>query len=368
MPENFNIQNVLIAPLDWGLGHATRCVPLIHAFIKKGYRVFIAADGPQEVLLRKEFPQISFIKLPGYQVRYSRSKGWLPFKIIQQLPRLLQVVKREHKWVEEVVEHYGIDLVISDNRYGLWTNKCLCVFITHQLNIQAPYVWLERLIRRINYSYVNRFNACWVPDVEAEGGIGGRLSHPDILPRVPVKYMGLLSRFHSLDIQEENQLTILLSGPEPQRTLLEETIINQLNEVQHQVILIRGLPSETTKPIVPTHVQVFNHLDTHTLSKYLQQSRWVIARSGYSSVMDFLQLKRKTILIPTPGQTEQEYLAERLQEKNWALKAAALKFNIAAALNRASQFYYHHPQMESFNDNKIEELLAATTMTVKSKM
>lgn len=367
MSTDFNIQTVLVAPLDWGLGHATRCIPLIHALTSTGYRVIIATDGPQEKLLSKEFPQHPFLKLPGYQIRYSRSGGWLPFKIIQQLPALLHIVQWEHRWLEQAIEQHNIDLVISDNRYGLWTNKIPCVFITHQLTIKAPYRWLEQLIQRINYRYINRFTQCWVPDMEADGGLAGALSHPSSKPRIPLEYLGLLTRFTGKQSGEKKGITVLLSGPEPQRTLLEEKLIEQAIQFAQPLTLVRGLPAEAAGKELPSFLRHYNHLETGALEEMLLQSELVIVRSGYTSLMELMQLKVKTVLVPTPGQTEQEYLADRLQDKNYAIRMKQELFNLSGAIEQSRLHSYRFPELTVFNVAKIKTLIAAISNHRNSK-
>lgn len=218
---------------------------------------------------------------------------------MQQLPALLRIVQWEHRWLEDAIEQYGIDLVISDNRYGLWSKKCPSVFITHQLNIKAP-VLLEPIIRWFHYRFINRFTTCWVPDQEEADGLAGILSHPSKQPAIPVTYMGLLSRFEQGNHADQQAITILLSGPEPQRTILEEKIVSQLSTFTEPVVLVRGLPADTSSISVPPQVKLLNHLSAANLQEQLLKTKLVIARSGYSSLMDFSRLRCKTLLIPTP--------------------------------------------------------------------
>lgn len=359
MSADFNIQTVLVAPLDWGLGHATRCIPLVHALTTAGYKVLIATDGLQEKLLKKEFPSLDFLKLPGYQIRYSRSRGWLPLKIIQQLPALLRIVHWEHRWLQNTIDEHAIDLVISDNRYGLWTNKIPSVFITHQLTIKAPYKWLEKLIQKTNYRYINRFTVCWVPDVEKEQGLAGILSHPIKKPKLPVEYIGLLTRFQVREARNRKQVTVLLSGPEPQRTLLEEKIVEQAKQTQQPMTLVRGLPAAEEKLELPSFIQQYNHLETTELQNLLLESEPVIVRSGYTSLMELLQLQIKTVLIPTPGQTEQEYLAGILEEKGYAVQVTQEKFDLTKLIAKSRSHEYRFPELSLFDAEKIESLIAS---------
>jgi uncharacterized protein (TIGR00661 family) len=359
LSADFNIQTVLVAPLDWGLGHATRCIPLIHALTAAGYRVLIATDGPQEKLLKKEFPQQEFLKLPGYQIRYSRSRGWLPFKIIQQLPALIHIVQWEHRWLEQAIEQHSIDLVISDNRYGLWSHTIPAVFITHQLTIKAPYGWLERLIQQINYRYINRFNVCWVPDIAGNNGLAAVLSHPVKKPKIIVEYIGILTRFKQEGTGDRKQITVLLSGPEPQRTILEEKIVGQAKEIQQPITLVRGLPAAEEQPEWPPFIQSYNHLETERLQNLLLESELVIVRSGYTSLMELMELQIKTVLVPTPGQTEQEYLADALHEKGYAVQMSQETFDLTKALATSRSHEYKFPELSLFDAEKVKALIAA---------
>lgn len=338
---------------------------MIRALNSAGYKVFIATDGPQEILLEQEFPRHSFIKLPGYQIRYSRTKGWLPFKIIQQLPTLLRIVQWEHRWLDDAIEQYSIDLVISDNRYGLWSKKCPSVFITHQLNIKAPAL-LEPIIRWLHYRFINRFTTCWVPDQEQSGGLAGTLSHPGTQPSIPVTYLGLLSRFEQGYHTGEQTITILLSGPEPQRTILEEKIVSQLSSFTEPVVLVRGLPTVNSTITVPPHVNVVNHLSAADLQAQLLKTKLVIARSGYSSLMDFSRLRCKTLLIPTPGQTEQEYLAKRCAEKGYAMYVDQSKLNLNDVLTKADQSNAVFPSFQFFEDADLQRLMATVFVKASS--
>lgn len=338
---------------------------MIRALDQTGYKVIIATDGPQQTLLQQEFPHHTFIKLPGYRVRYSRTKGWLPFKIMQQLPALVRIVQWEHRWLDEAIEQYGINLVISDNRYGLWTKKCPSVFITHQLNIKAP-IWLERIIQRLHYRYINRFTTCWVPDQEEAGGLAGTLSHPNIQPAIPVSYIGLLSRFDQAHHGDEQMITILLSGPEPQRTILETKILSQLPTLTQPVLLVRGLPADTSSLSVPSHVKVVNHLSAANLQEQLVKSKLVIARSGYSSLMDFSRLRCKTLLIPTPGQTEQEYLAKRCAEKGYAMYVDQSKLDLHDVLVKLDQQNLVFPSFHFFEEVDLQKLMATVSVKASS--
>jgi len=336
---NFNNKKVLIVPLDWGLGHATRCIPVVKAFLELGWEVLIATDGAGENLLKQEFPQIQFLKLKGYQVEYSSSKWTLPLKLAVQVPRILAVIKYEHAWLQQIIDQHNISLVVSDNRYGLYTEKVPCIFLTHQLQIKAPYRWIENKIGQLNYKYISRFTECWVPDSE-ENGLAGELSHPDELHPFPLRYIGPLSRFKKQMAALRYRYAFVISGPEPQRTLLEKLILKDIHLVKEQVLIVRGKPGAAEKLSLPENVTSYNHLNGNDLEKALNSAEYIISRSGYTTVMEIAALQKKAVLIPTPGQTEQEYLAAYLMGQQLAYTTSQANFNLVKTLQQASSFRF----------------------------
>lgn len=358
--DNINIHRVLIAPLDWGLGHATRCIPIIKAFQFLGYEVLIAADGAVAKLLAYEFPEIRIIHLSGYHIKYATTAKALAWKLLFQVPKILRRIKNEHRWLDEMIVSEKIDLVISDNRYGLSTLKVPCIFITHQLCIKSPFTFLEDTIRKINYRFINRFSTCWVPDVAGENNIAGLLSHPKTLPKIPVHYIGILSRMMKQDVQgKQFDYCFLLSGPEPQRTILEDIILKSIPNISGKIVLVRGLPDSDRTLDVPEHVKVFNHMPTNELANVLSLSNMIICRSGYTSIMELIGLQKKAILIPTPGQTEQEYLAEKLNADHRFYYANQDGLDIIQAISFANGCSFIKSDLPLFTTNELEALLHA---------
>ena len=334
---------VLIAPLDWGLGHATRCLPIIYELLRKGCEVCVACNERQAHLMRTEVPDAQIIPLPGYNFRYSKLGALNKLATIFQVPKILIAIKREHRWLRDVFKKESFDLIISDNRYGFYNQTAYSVFITHQLQIQVPgNKWLQRILQKWNYYFINRFNECWIPDFKVEPNLAGELSHPEVLPKIVVRYIGLLSRFENIVVSTRKpvDILILISGPEPQRTVLEEKIIDQLQKIKRSAIVVRGLPEMKDVRKSFNNISFFNHLPAQELNELMSNAQVVISRSGYSTVMDIIQLGKKSILVPTPGQTEQEYLAAYLMQKKWCLSFPQNKFFIESALQEAAQFDY----------------------------
>lgn len=353
MAEKKNL-TILVAPLDWGLGHATRCIPIIKHLLQLGCKVIIAAEGLQENLLKTEFPDAAFIHLPGYRMRYTKSKRLLQLKIVLQLPKILVLIRREKKWLRCLLQKQRIDGVISDGRYGLHHPAIPCVIMTHQLSMKAPVAFAENLMQKFNYHFIRKFTACWVPDEEGPCNLAGDLSHPRKMPGVPVHYLGCLSRLEQQAATPKYKALILLSGPEPQRSILEKKVAAQLESYNEPVLLLRGLPNSAEELHVPLNVVVKNHLSAHELQQAFAESEYVISRSGYTTVMDVCKLRKKSILIPTPGQTEQEYLAEHLHVQQWCLAIEQDQFSLREALNKAEKFNYRLPELDM---NKYKEVV-----------
>lgn len=308
---------VLIIPLDWGLGHATRCIPLIQHMLKLGWKVSLAGEGKTANLLSTEFPELPMHYIKGYRISYPK-KGWLFIpKIILQIPKIIASIVHEHFWLKQQIKIHEWDLVVSDNRYGLFTEKAKTIIITHQLNlISGLGITVDLLVRKITYLFLQRYNTCWVPDTEDSLNISGKLSHPNKLPK-NVEYIGPISRMEKTDVTEKNIVLLLLSGPEPQRTILEEKLVAQANGIDETFICIRGLPADELDKTNLKNIQFINHVSAKDLSIYIQESKMVVCRTGYSTVMDLIKLQKKALMIPTPGQTEQEYLAKRLKQLHW---------------------------------------------------
>ena len=337
------LKKILIAPLDWGLGHATRCIPLISYFLSLNCEVTIAASPASKALLQKEFPALQFLNLNSYNIVYSRKKRWMPFKILLQTPKILRAVNEEHEWLKNLLTTLHFDAIISDNRYGFFSEKVFSVFITHQLQVKTSLNLARNFVRKQTYKRINKFNECWVPDFEGNLNIAGGLSHPKKLPKIPMKYIGMLSRFkpkaHANNVYK---YLIIISGPEPQRTIFEEKVFAFAKSSKEKILIVRGKPEEKNSIKENFNCTIYNHLTTEELEDVFNVSEFIISRCGYTSVMEILSLQKKSILIPTPGQTEQEYLAKHLMKQYWCYTFSQTEdFN--SHFLKAHQFKYNLP-------------------------
>ena len=315
---------VLVCPLNWGLGHATRCIPVIRAFLERNCTVTVAASGASLELLRQEFGnRVVYEEFPGKQIRYSRGR-FMILKLTLQLPAFLISMVKEHLWISRKVKLIQPQIVISDNRYGARSKHVLSVFISHQVFVQMPPKLkpFQNFANYINHIFLKAFDHCWAPDMENPPGLSGALTHHKPVPFID--FIGPLSRFRDVenynrhgqaDELPENFILVILSGPEPQRTILEEKLQRELKE--ETVVWFRALPGNTALQRSGNHF-LFNHGSTALMGYCIQKARMVISRSGYTTVMDLEVFGKKAVLIPTPGQTEQEYLAQLLDKEQMA--------------------------------------------------
>ncbi|MCX6281811.1 MAG: glycosyltransferase [Bacteroidetes bacterium] len=328
----------LVCPLDWGIGHATRCVPVIGMLQAQGFKVIVAADKRPYEFFRTEYPEVELMRFPGMKVRYPSGSAMAP-AMAATIPALLLSISKEHKLLAKLVKETNARLVVSDNRYGCWHPYVKSVFMTHQLNIQLPSFLkcLSPVLRKINYSFINKYSECWIPDAEDEGGLSGRLSHCIKLPG-NCHFIGPLTRF-AAQIAEPATLPCppadifaMISGPEPQRSKLESIIINQLKKTTYTAIIAGGRTGATGTKVIGDRIHIFPHLSTALMKYYIEKADHVICRSGYSTLMDLAALGKTAILVPTPGQTEQEYLAGRLSKMNIHYAVIQAKFSLEEAL------------------------------------
>lgn len=301
-----NKKKILFAVLNWGLGHATRSWELINNLLNEGNEVILASDGVAKEFLMKEFPQLKMFEVPSYNIQYGEKGNILP--LIKNGLNTQIAVKREQVWLKRFLKKQKVDLIISDNRYGMYCSEIKSIIITHQLNIKVPI--LENVVNAQNHFWLNRFHEIWVPD--HENTLSGELSQP--IPSKlmnKVKEIGWISRFKKSDTASEELILAIVSGPEPQKTILIEKLVPILKNLDHKVILYTGNPNENKEEIHGL-LTIKSHDSTPEFIKNIQKAKVIIGRPGYSSIMDYWVLQKKMILIPTPGQFEQLYLAKHL--------------------------------------------------------
>ena len=315
----------LVAPLNWGLGHASRCVPLVQRLLDEGHEVILGGDGESLTLLRKHFPKLRYTYLAPLNLRYSAGKRQV-WAMMRAIPQLFFWSLKDHAMLKALLREEAIDQVISDNRFGLYNKQTECIYMTHQLHIMLPkgWRWAESIASRLHARIYARYNKVWVPDYEdPQKSLAGELSHStfNIQHSTLIEYIGPLSRFQNNrnDPSTPNyDVVAVLSGLEPQRTILEQEIIARYSGKEERVLIVQGLMHRPNTRIKRGNMTIVPSMSDTVLVPALLGAQRIIARSGYSTIMDLeaLGLMQKAELIPTPGQPEQEYLATYIAQKS----------------------------------------------------
>ncbi len=336
-------KRIFVCPMDWGLGHATRVVPIIRLLLDAGVQVVIGADHQPLAFLRQRFPGMEWVRFPGFRPTY-QTKGSLTLKMVITLPEMLREAEKGHRMLERLVVEKKIDAVISDNRYELWTEKVPTVFMTHQLHIPLPKVWAagKPLVRKMIYHFIRKHDELWIPDFESEPNLSGLLSHGHPLPLRHTYFIGPLSRFEGFRLSGDEvfpapDVLCLLSGPEPQRTLFENILTGQLAQSRLHSVLLSGKPGEQTLQ-KSGNLEIRSHAGDEELFRLMRSAKTIICRAGYSSVMDLVSMKKSAVLVPTPGQPEQEYLAAKLMEEGYFYSCRQKNFSLEKVLEASKPY------------------------------
>lgn len=349
---------VFVAALDWGLGHATRVIPIIDYFLEQGWEVWIGGKGDALALLKRRYPFLKWINIPSYTVGYA-GRFWQILYFLFRLPVFLYWNRREHILLRRAFMNNEPDLIVSDNRYGFYLKDIPSVLISHQLRpeLPRPLFFLKKFAYRQIARYIRHFEACWVPDFKGERSLSGRLSQLPKMNTVGLDYLGPLSRFMGLktgkpDTKYDGML--LLSGPEPHRSGMKQTFIQQaLQMPSKKFLVVEGdIHGSAGKEI---NIDIVPVMDTTTLYPYFISVPLLICRSGYSTIMDLAATGRKAVLIPTPGQPEQVYLARYLNDKGAFAIQSQQQFDLQQAFEE--QGYYtgiekvvNHEEMKAVVD------------------
>jgi uncharacterized protein (TIGR00661 family) len=323
--------------LNWGLGHAARCVPIINELLHLNAKIIIASDGDALTFLSKQFPFLTFETLPAYDVTYPKDENMVA-EMAFQLPKLISAIKQEQIAVNRIVQKHRIELIISDNRYGCHHSKVKSIFITHQLHLQMPFnkTLLRWATNSINRKLISRFNKCWIPDLPSQQNLSGALAHP---PLPNCEYIGALSRFKTIEPKAfKYKVFALVSGPEPQRSIFSELLQSELKKLNEPCLLVLGSFLGSIKSS-SKQINIVNFMNTEEIAQAMSESSYFVSRSGYSTIMDLamMQPTAKVIWVPTPGQTEQEYLANKFEKENLCVAMEQKKLSLSDAIEKAEK-------------------------------
>jgi len=330
-------KTILVAALNWGIGHATRDMPIINRLLERGCKVILASDGAAASVWKREYPQLTVLELPSWNITYQR-KGSFILKMATRAPGILKAIWEERAVVRDIVEKYDVDGIISDNRFGCWHRDLPTVFITHQIDMKmSKYLrWAEPFLYLFNKSQIKKYNEVWVPDFAGNVNLTGSLSH-NHKPIKNIKYIQPVSRF--MDVwdgkfpEPKYDVAAVISGVEPQRTMFEEALIEQMMALTDlKVILVQGRSDRNEEKELRSGFTLRSFMATEELMNTFLQSKYIICRSGYSTILDLAVLKQTALMVPTPGQTEQVYLGKWLGKKNLIVAQDQRRFNIAQSM------------------------------------
>ena len=393
---------VLVAPLDWGLGHATRCVPVVREFLRAGAEVELAVVKANANFFREVFPELRQRLAPSYNIVYPKHGYNMALWLLKNSMHLNAVMRYEHHFAEEMVKRHGYDVLFSDNRFAFYSKKALSIYMTHQRRIAFPraFAAFERIGVMWHANIMRKFDEVWVPDLEIYPGYAGSLSHSGATPGdKPMRFVGTLSRFsemgndgnalgnapapvdlerevdlmsvsefmahsanvewdaapekrtsgnHSFEMRANYKVVAVVSGVEPARTQFEQQLRDALAQIPGRHMMILGKPSAEQKTWTEGNIEFHTHLATNDFAEAVKRADFVVSRGGYSTVMDMAELGAKCIFVPTPGQFEQIVLAHDLSKAGYAVEIPADELS-AETLASAFEKSVKMPKVEKQN-------------------
>ncbi len=337
---------ILFAVASWGLGHATRDLPLIQRLLNCGHDVTIVSTDRALALLKHELgDRCSFLEWPDLPLTLSKSAPLFYAKFTLSLPLALRAIVAEHRALDELLSSRRFDRVVSDSRFGIRSDKVSSFQVSHGLRFIAPR--RNRLVE-IGMEYI--YHRCFgrqarfvVPDF-ASNGLSGALSHGlRFVSPQRVSYIGILSGINQVETDHNIDCYVSISGPEPQRTILQDIVLKQVNDVPGRVVVSLGKPEDAGRSWRQGSVEVHSYVNRIQQQVLMNRSRLIVSRSGYTTMMELAELGKTALLIPTPGQTEQEYLADLHYRSGNFYAVQQRKLDLPRDIERAHHFPGYNP-------------------------
>lgn len=334
------MMKILFGVFDWGLGHATRDYLIIEELLRRENKVDIISTGRALKVLRKRFgKRCRYFDVPSIHPPYTKSR-FFTISFIKNIPKMSSTLKKARKITEKIIGNGKYDKIISDCRYDVYDTKENSYLINHQVRFKSLPVaqvitefWLAKRM--------NKYRYILVPDFEEEN-LTGKLSHNlRFVKKSKIRYVGILSHIKMTEIKKDIDYFISLSGPEPQRTILEEKVISQCKKLKGKIVIAAANPERNDEIIKNNNVriEIFGFLESKKQQEFMNRAKFVITRSGYTTVMELCELGvKKALLIPTPGQTEQEYLADLYEKRSQFHHVSQNKLNLEDDIKKAEKF------------------------------
>lgn len=308
---------IIYAVCSWGLGHATRSLPVIRKLKEEDNDLTIISNGRSLDLLKKEIgDEAKYYDIPDYPMLLSENSRQFMAKSVVYWPSFIARMESGLQALNKILQKRKYDRIISDARYDMYSKKIPSFFITHQIRIMNPLRIgiFERGSETFNLFFFKRFFGVIVPDFEKDN-LSGDLSHNlNKIDENKLHYAGVLSDFKKKKKKKDIDYMISISGPEPQRTILEKKIISKVNDLSGKIIITLG-KTESIKKFSKKNIETYSFLSKEKREDFLNRSKLVISRSGYSTILDLAVIGTKALMIPTPGQVEQEYLGKYHNKK-----------------------------------------------------
>jgi hypothetical protein len=353
---------MLFGVCSWGLGHATRTLPIIRKTVEEGHEVTVVASGRALNMLKQELgPGPSFASLEDYHPPDTLIPSYLALGTLLRFPLYVTAMLHEREFVRRLLAHQRMDVIFSDNRFGFYSRHVPSYFMSHQLRILNPLgdKVLEDGTEIYNRYFFNRYAGVLVPDFE-EDGLAGRLAHNlSIINEKLLTYIGVLSEFNYHPTVQDVDVFVSISGPEPQRSSFEGLIRRQMDGYEGKVVVSLGKP-EDNGHAAPN---LKGYLGREEREDMLNRSKIVVARSGYSTLMDLCSLRKKGFLIPTPGQLEQEYLAKHHMERRRFYSVQEKDVDFREQLDEALSF--RTPELKYPTTKAVEKAVDVITQTAR---
>jgi UDP-N-acetylglucosamine transferase subunit ALG13 len=351
--------------LNWGLGHASRSLPLIKNYLDLGHDVISASDGEALTMLRNELPDQMVLQLPGYDILYG--SRYMPVNMLKHGPSMLKTIRTEHELTKAIVSRHKIDSIITDNRYGCYHPDIPSALITHQLQVFSGQKLLDAYIRRQIRSWFKKFTEIWIPDQAPPNNITGELSGINTEP-IPKYYLGIISELTCIPRKGNFNAIAVISGPEPQRSHFEQMVTKQLAGLDGKFAIVCGKPDEKDSVREEGNLTIFQYRTRSELSELLNETEIVISRSGYTTLMDLAKTGHKAILCPTPGQYEQIFLADRLNHLGQCVYKRQENLNLQEALEEVKDVRPIGYGTYHVVEDHLDRLLHLTSSTSQSHM
>ena len=331
--------NIIYGVCSWGLGHATRSLPVVRKLVEENNNLTIISSDRSLDLLKKELgDDIDYYDIPDYPMLISENSRQFMAKSFVYWPMFIKRMESGLQKLKKILENKKCDKIISDGRYDIYSRKIPSFFISHQIRIMNPLriKIFERGSEIFNLFFFKRFAGVIVPDYK-EDDLSGDLSHN--LHRIDenkLHYVGVLSDFKKKKTKKDIDYLISLSGPEPQRTLLENKLFSQIDNLTGKIVVTLGT-TEKNQKLNKNNIQIYSFLKKEGRIDFLNKTKLVVSRSGYSTIMDLAVIGTKALLIPTPGQIEQEYLGQYHNKKGTFYSVNQDKINLKSDVEIAKK-------------------------------